>query len=120
MIRPVMPEPRSIEAPPGTGYWCRHCEQLVTVAASSKAVHALTGSELCADGEHVAAPDTTDPVRRAGARKLTQEFPGWQVAWYYGHFRAWRTDTVTVVPVEASDEEEMRTRLGARQPWRKP
>jgi len=104
--------------------WCRHCGELVTVAAGdpdvSRAVHDTTGREECADGKHVAAPDTADPAMRAAARRLTKEFPGWQVAWYYSHFRAWRTDTVTVVPVEAAAEDEMRTRLSSRQPWRQP
>jgi hypothetical protein len=44
------------------------------------------------------------------------EYPEWQVAWFYGHFRAWSTGRPTVVPVEASTEEEMRRRLAARHP----
>jgi hypothetical protein len=76
-----MPDPPFAEAVPGTGYWCRHCEEPVTVARNERAVHGAAGNELCVDGAHVATPDTTDPARRAAARKLTREFPGWQIAW---------------------------------------
>jgi hypothetical protein len=46
-----------------TGLWCRRCGQPVELIGGPlvdeefrEAVHTATGEELCADGEHLAAP----------------------------------------------------------------
>ena len=105
--------------------WCRHCGEPVTMLGDGtlevsmrQAVHAATGLEEGPgngpDGRHLAAPTGTDPAKTAAARRIMDACPGWQVAWYYSHFRAWSCDRPTVVPVEANTKEEMVRRLGMR------
>jgi hypothetical protein len=104
------------QAPGGTAaaWWCRHCDQLVTVTACGLAVHAGSGAELCADGQHVAAPTVSNPAMRKAAAAIAAEHPGWVVAWYLTHFGARPLDFPAALPLEAATEDEMRRRLGAR------
>lgn len=113
------------QASQDTARWCRHCGEPVTLLGDSSlevpmrpAVHAGTGLEEGPghgpDGKHLAAPTSTDPAKAAAARRITAACPGWQVAWYYSHFRAWSEDFPAAAPVEADTEEEMLRSLGMR------
>jgi hypothetical protein len=122
------PQATARHVPAPADWWCRHCGEPVTLLGDGalemsmrQAVHAATGLEegpgSGPDGRHFAAPTGTDPAKTAAARRIMEACPGWRVAWYYSHFRAWMQDYPTVVPVEADTEEEMLRRLGR---WHAP
>jgi hypothetical protein len=95
--------------------WCNHCDEPVTTGpVTGLTFHRDTGLELCADGEHVAAPTASDPAMRRAAAAIAADYPDYVVAWYLTHFGARPRDFPGAVPVEAHTEAEMRERLDAR------
>ena len=93
--------------------WCRHCDEPVRRAAGGgplgKIVHAETGEELCADGQHVAAPSDANPELTEIARRVMKDYPDYLVTVHFGFlFRAVLRGPLTPVHVEAATEEELR------------
>ena len=78
-------------------------------------VHAASGEEKCADGEHAASPTDVDPEKRAACRRVRTDFPEYDVTWHLGLFRATlqgEPDPLIAPPVYAQAEDELRRRLG--------
>lgn len=99
----------------GTAWCCRRCLELVTGGGNSlvRAVHAETGSELCADGRLVAPVDERPDLRRQ-ANEIEAEFPWVTVSARFGFFRADLTvqDPRRVcTPFDASTADDLRRQL---------
>lgn len=104
--------------------WCRWCSQPARSAGSGdgapgQAVHAGTGEELCADGEHAATPVAVNPELTAIAERVMEDFPGWEITVHFGFlFRAAPPGSLTPVHVEATAEGELRAGIARqRRTW---
>lgn len=99
-------------------WWCRKCEEPLTISGPGGVEHAATGSPLCADGTTIAVPDRTDPVKRHAARQLQEEFPEWRVTLPFNglYFRADFRDPplgVTMTHYLDDDADGLRRQLAA-------
>lgn len=97
--------------------WCGHCEEPVRRAGGGaplgQVVHAGTGDELCADGQHAAAPTGVNPELAEVARRVMADYPEYEVSVHFGFlFRAVPRGPLTPVHVEAETEEELRRGIG--------
>jgi len=93
--------------------WCRYCDKPARRAGGDgplgSVVHAETGDEACADGQHVAAPTDVSPTLAEIARRVIKDYPDYVVTVHFGFlFRAMLDGPLTPVHVEATTEEELR------------